>query len=397
MDSRLLVAAAVLTCGALGWTQLEELQGRLDRLEQAPRVAPSAIGGLAERLERIQGDLAASRDLLDELHREGEADVELVALAEHIQRDLAGHQAELRRWREESTQAVGAALEERLACLDEEMAAEWTRLAVDVEAAARLAEVNRGGLEELRGDRGPDPDRRWRELMGPTVQLAGESTVGSGVLLASRHDETGGWRTEVLTAWHVVRDILPELRGTDRPVPVRIYRPDGSYVEEGATLVDHDPEIDVALLVLDSDERHELGARLAPRARLERVRTFDRVYAVGCPLGNDPIPTAGEIAETHHVIDGERYWMISAPTYIGNSGGGVFDAETNELLGIFSKIYTHGSLRPTVVPHMGLAVPLLQVYDWLDSRGLAGVEPQPGTGRAQIASAQRRIGSAQEE
>jgi hypothetical protein len=119
------------------------------------------------------------------------------------------------------------------------------------------------------------------------------------------------------------------------------------------------------------------------------VRTFDRVYAVGCPLGNDPIPTAGEIAETHHVVDGETYWMISAPTYIGNSGGGIFDADTNELLAIFTKIYTHGSLRPTVVPHMGLAMPLHQVYDWLASRGLAGIEPAPSEGRPQVASAQR--------
>jgi hypothetical protein len=99
------------------------------------------------------------------------------------------------------------------------------------------------------------------------------------------------------------------------------------------------------------------------------------VYAVGCPLGNDPIPTFGEIADTHHVVDGGHYWMISAPTYIGNSGGGVFDADTHELLGIFTKIYTHGTLRPTVVPHMGLATPLPLVYDWLEQVGYAQLEP----------------------
>ena len=38
------------------------------------------------------------------------------------------------------------------------------------------------------------------------------------------------------------------------------------------------------------------------------------------------------------------------------------------MVGIFSKIYTHGGLRPMVVPHMGLVTPLDGVYDWLDTR-----------------------------
>jgi hypothetical protein len=67
--------------------------------------------------------------------------------------------------------------------------------------------------------------------------------------------------------------------------------------------------------------------------------------------------------------------MISAPTYIGNSGGGIFDAQTHELLGIFSKIYTHGNLRPTVVPHMGLVTPLITVYDWLERTGHGDLVP----------------------
>ena len=69
--------------------------------------------------------------------------------------------------------------------------------------------------------------------------------------------------------------------------------------------------------------------------------------------------------------------MISAPTYIGNSGGGIFHASTDELIGIFSKIYTHGTLRPTVIPHMGLAVPLDEIYDWLEVEGFASLTPQP--------------------
>ena len=111
------------------------------------------------------------------------------------------------------------------------------------------------------------------------------------------------------------------------------------------------------------------------------MRIFDSIYAVGCPLGNDPIPTSGEIADTNHRVDGNTYWMISAPTYIGNSGGGIYDAKSGALLGIFSKIYTHGNLRPTVVPHMGLVTPMSQIYDWLESKGyakLAAIEGESG-------------------
>jgi hypothetical protein len=97
---------------------------------------------------------------------------------------------------------------------------------------------------------------------------------------------------------------------------------------------------------------------------------------VGCPLGNDPIPTFGEIADTHHEVDGNHYWMINAPTYIGNSGGGIFSSSDHELLGIFSKIYTHGNLRPTVIPHMGLVTPLTAVYDWLEEVGQDHVIPK---------------------
>ena len=67
--------------------------------------------------------------------------------------------------------------------------------------------------------------------------------------------------------------------------------------------------------------------------------------------------------------------MINAPTYIGNSGGGIFDSQTHEMMGIFSKIYTHGSLRPTIVPHMGLVTPMARVYDWLVAIGRGEIVP----------------------
>jgi S1-C subfamily serine protease len=229
----------------------------------------------------------------------------------------------------------------------------------------------------------------WRELVGPVVQLAGETSVGSGVLLPSRPSPEGGFLTPLLTAWHVVRDIQGDPPDLELPVPVEIYREDGTTRNEKAKLLAHDPKLDVALLELATSDALDFGARLAPRSRLADARIFDAVVAVGCPLGNDPIPTRGEISQTCHEVDGSTYWMISAPTYIGNSGGGIFDARTHELLGIFSKIYTHGTLRPTVVPHMGLVTSLRTIYDWLDRVGYAQLEGREQLAEAKTAAASR--------
>jgi S1-C subfamily serine protease len=192
-----------------------------------------------------------------------------------------------------------------------------------------------------------------------------------------------------VTAWHVVRDIEKDPEHPSTPVPVSIYLPDHQIVMETAHVVKFDPALDAALLELDSRVKVECGAQLASRDRLHGARIFDQIYAVGCPLGNDPIPTFGEIADTDHVVDGTRYWMISAPTYIGNSGGGIFDAKTHQLMGIFSKIYTHGTLRPTVVPHMGLVTSIETMYDWLEEAHYAGLQPAATEVHVQAAAAQK--------
>jgi S1-C subfamily serine protease len=233
----------------------------------------------------------------------------------------------------------------------------------------------------------------WHSLVGPVVQLSGDTSVGSGVLLrapAAAADD-GLYHMPLLTAWHVVRDIQGDLSKTDMPVPTTIYLADGSVRHESAQLLRFDATLDAALLELRTPDRIADGARLASKERLANVRIFDAVYAVGCPLGNDPIPTFGEVATVNHLIDGQPYWMINAPTYIGNSGGGIFDSRSHELLGIFSKIYTHGAVRPTIVPHMGLVTPLGRIYDWLEREGFAALLPDgsklASKGEAGVASA----------
>ena len=174
-------------------------------------------------------------------------------------------------------------------------------------------------------------------------------------------------RTLILTAWHVVRDTLPG--GLQARVPVTVYAEDGGILRREARILCHNADLDVALLEVTHRGELPHGALLADAKRVADARVFEPVWAVGCPLGTDPIPTSGEIASPDHSVDGDRYWMINAATYIGNSGGGIFDASNFELLGVFSKIYNHGSQRPTIVPHMGLVTPLDEVFPWLAEQG----------------------------
>jgi S1-C subfamily serine protease len=414
--NRFLLSAAIV---ATGWLAADHFlqDRRIQELERAPRTDPVRLEQIASELAVVRGELSAKTSeaskVREEFGRQTDEDRARLAHIESLlvqaERELADHGSRLASWQHLWSGHEPEKLEGSVAELRERLEQRWVALNEMAHSAVRVAEEDRAKLAAIDETLGPltaarDLGRKWDDLLGPVVQLLGDTTVGSGVLLESRPvppaqptaqtDADDGpaapqeWRTYVLTAWHVVRDIY----GTEdahKPVDVKLYDVGGGVGNETAHLLTHDVDLDLALLVLDRTAAVPHGARLAPRSRLLGVRIFDPVYAVGCPLGNDPIPTAGEIASTHHEVEGGHYWMISAPTYIGNSGGGIFDAQTHELLGIFSKIYTHGSMRSTIVPHMGLATPLATIYDWLDREGYAYLEAPETVARPQVASATR--------
>lgn len=377
--------AAVGAGLAVGTVLVAGLAGRLTVLESRPVDDPSRVAALERRIETLSTSLSTSLAAIGELSRSSartrELGRELVELESDL-RETACRLDEQRAWFarvEVLEDEVGPhAIEERLAGYAASIDARWREVGDLAARAQAMADAARASVRDVEREIEHDPDGLWRDLLGPTVQVSGAETVGTGVMLAPDVSAaTGAATTYVLTAWHVVRDLHtdPEV---EPDIPITVYAPGKRTRMETAVLVEHDAELDVALLRLRTTERMDGGARLAPRGRLGSVRVFERIYAVGCPLGNDPIPTYGEIADVHHVVDGQSYWMVSAPTYIGNSGGGIFDAETHELLGLFTKIYTHGTVRPMVVPHMGLATPLADVYDWLDEVGYAALEPSHG-------------------
>jgi S1-C subfamily serine protease len=370
------------------------MRDRMHRLESRPRIDPTQLqvvdAELARLSNQIQTSMKALRELAGTRTHTAELDQKMMLLQCELDssaQSLEEQRQRLAQWDSMKDRIAPEAIDARIADLRRGVEDKWKGVDDLAQKALGAAQTAQGDFDQLAKNLQRDRERMWRDLLGPTVQLMGEETVGSGVLLASEPVEgSHDFITYVITAWHVIRDIQTAPESTNTPVPVTIYARSGEVRNETAHLLKFDAGLDVAILKLDTTKPVDCGAKLASRERLRQVSTFEQIYAVGCPLGNDPIPTFGEVADIHHTVDGQHYWMISAPTYIGNSGGGVFDADTHELLGIFTKIYTHGTLRPTVVPHMGLATPLPAIYDWLDQVGFARLEPaaasQPETAAA---------------
>ena len=350
---------------ALGTTRQASLDGRIEALEATAAARTFEANALATRVAAqtaaLKDELKRTRGLA--LEREETAR----GLSSEVKRLQSALATERAAWDELAVQA------DRLEALEAGADLELARLVDTVEATATMVTATRDQLERFESRVETDAGAQWRAMVAPTVQLTSESTVGSGVLLPSRplDEDPTRFRTLLLTSWHVVRDIRAASTDAECPIPIVLRDRDGRKNDFTASVVAHDVPLDAALLALNTDQRLDHGAQLPSRARLHTARVFDPIVAVGCPLGNDPIPTRGHLSDLHHRVGGERFWMISAPTYIGNSGGGIYSHETRELIGIFSKIYTHGAIRPTVIPHMGLVTPLSEFYDWIDRSGAA--------------------------
>jgi S1-C subfamily serine protease len=241
------------------------------------------------------------------------------------------------------------------------------------DAAMQITET-RGALATLAGKLHRDASELTRTMLLPTVQLNGEDTVGSGTLVWSdTNPKTGKVESYVLTSFHVVRNILADTpRAQSDGFSVTVYLPEGK-VEVKGKMVASQPKIDAALVQLLDDRRFPNVANVLPVDEAKTIKVWDTVCAVGCPLGNDPVPTHGEVSSLANELNGANYWMINAPTYFGNSGGGVYCDDTRQLIGVFSKIYTHGKGTPVVVPHMGLCTPIDAIYEWLDNEKLGYV------------------------
>jgi len=346
--------------------------------------------GLAHAQERTSTELDDTQRFLEMTMDDVE---ESHASLSRTRRTLEASLQALREERERVVQLI----EGRTSDFEEKLSTRIKQGWQEVEAVRAVAEAHASRLQVIGSSSDRSPREMKRRMLFPTVQLRGNGTVGSGVLIYSERQpafsDDDVYTTFAITAYHVVAEVMAErLEGVLDEVHVMVDGNSDATRVHSARLILFDKPRDVALLRLETQERLPFLAELMRRDKLGRVDVFSAAYAVGCPLGNRPLPTLGEVSSKSKVVGEQTFWMLNAPTFFGNSGGGIYAVPSCELIGVSSMIYTYGKNHPTVVPHMGLFVPLATIYSWLDDEGYGFVhrrEPIPQRLRWKLAYLER--------
>jgi S1-C subfamily serine protease len=230
-----------------------------------------------------------------------------------------------------------------------------------------------------------------KEIFYPTVRVRTPRSGGSGTVIYSKKAK-GGYDTYIITNHHVIADCV-NIRKTWNPVLKRKIDTEildtvgveyfkynnyssciGSFAVEADIVAysEYEGGQDWALLkARDVETKAPYVSNMYPRDQVDQVHIFDKVYACGASLGHPPIVTDGRISFMDDEIDHFKYWMSTAPTIFGNSGGGVFryskTRKKYEYVGVPSRI----SMQPMgftadAITHMGYFIPIERVYQLLD-------------------------------
>ena len=233
--------------------------------------------------------------------------------------------------------------------------------------------------------------KKHTEMFYPTVRVRSKRAGGSGTVVYSEEYNKDVY-TYVITNHHVVAESIQIEKKWDPILKRKVDKEtlDTVYVEFlkynnyshciGSFAVEADivaySEVeggqDWALLrVRDKENTADWVANMFPLDDLDNVHIFDKSYAVGASLGHPPVASEGMITYMDDEIDSYKYWMSSAPTIFGNSGGAVYRWSTNreryEYIGIPSRI----SIQPMgfsadAITHMGYFIPIERVYKLLE-------------------------------
>lgn len=125
------------------------------------------------------------------------------------------------------------------------------------------------------------------------------------------------------------------------------------------------------LRVRDKETLAPFVAKIFPTDDINNIHIFDKVFAVGASLGHPPIATEGHISYMDDEIDHHKYWMSTAQTIFGNSGGAVYrwsaKRKTFEYVGIPSRITVQPmGFSADPITHMGYFIPVDRIKALLD-------------------------------
>jgi len=233
--------------------------------------------------------------------------------------------------------------------------------------------------------------QKHEQMFYPTVRVRAKNAGGSGTVVYSQK-HNGEVHTYVITNHHVVdgcikvqkkwnpikkRKVDTEILDT---VYVEYFRYNnysnciGSFAVEADIVAYSEVEggQDWALLrVRDTEQTCDYIANLFPLDDIDNVHIFDDVFAVGASLGHPPIASEGIITYMDDEIDHYKYWMSSAQTIYGNSGGACYrwspSRKVYDWIGVPSRISVAPSgFSSDAITHMGYFIPIDRIYKLLE-------------------------------
>ena len=233
--------------------------------------------------------------------------------------------------------------------------------------------------------------QKHEQMFYPTVRVRTKKAGGSGTVVYSKKHKDEVY-TYVITNHHVISDSVhiekkwdPVLkRKVDKEILDTVFVEFFRYNNYSHTIGSFAVEADIVaysevdggqdwalLRVRDKENKADWVANMFPLDDIENVHIFDDCYAVGASLGHPPVASNGMITYMDDEIEHYKYWMSSAPTIFGNSGGAVYRWSGNrkqyEYIGIPSRI----SIQPMgfsadAITHMGYFIPIDRVYKLLE-------------------------------
>lgn len=154
----------------------------------------------------------------------------------------------------------------------------------------------------------------------------GKATAsGSGFFISS--DGTA------VTNYHVIRDAYS----------AKIVTVTGS-VYEVSSVLGYDEDNDLAIIKVDGS-----GFDYLELADSDAVKSGQRIFCIGSPLGLDNSISEGVVSNTSRIIDGQEYIQISAPISSGSSGGAVLDT-SSRVIGVSAAGFEQGQNVNLAIP-----------------------------------------------
>lgn len=225
------------------------------------------------------------------------------------------------------------------------------------------------------------------KIVYPVCRVRTDRAGGSGTVVYSNPlpDNPEEWETYILTNFHVIEDAISirkewsPLKG--RKVPkeyrktVNVEFFEYKYLSDcvGGLSVEADIECwdkdeDLALLRTRTIKPASYVAELYPKEEDNKIKLGYGSYACGCSLGHTPLHTTGEIVSKVDEIENKKYWMSTAQTIFGNSGGAMF-LRDGRFIGVPARITALKlGFGVDIITHMGFFIPIERIYDFLEEQ-----------------------------